>query len=143
MPNTVPFIPNGLRYLVLADSVEAESETIGAVTITKQADTHKPASEGTVVAVGDGIDHDERCKYALQDKVVYGKYSGYEQKFDGVDYKVLAQSEILGVRIVTPFDQKVMPFEGETGCILCGAQRPLNDPEALYCTECFIKQLEL
>lgn len=110
--NTVAFTPNGLRYLVLPDPIEAKSETIGEITISQQADVHQKASEGTVVAVGDGTRLEEArtytvlngCKYKLGDKVIYGKYAGYEHPFDGVEYKVLGEAEILGKRIVTPFD---------------------------------------
>lgn len=104
--NTVAFTPNGLRYLVLPDPIEAKSETIGEITISQQADVHQKASEGTVVAVGDGLDSVQYrpCKYKVGDKVIYGKYAGYEHPFDGVEYKVLGEAEILGKRIVTPFD---------------------------------------
>lgn len=114
---TVAFIPNGRRYLVLPDKVEAKSETIGEYTISERSDPTKKASEGTVVSIGDEVYRPDcnnsalglersgpACKYALGDKVVYGKYSGYEHTFDGVEYKVLAESEILGKRIITPFD---------------------------------------
>lgn len=111
MHNTVAFTPNGLRYLVFPDPVEAHDERIGSVLISTQADPNKKASEGTVVAVGDGgyVGHSElsllNCKYAVGDKLIYGQYSGYDQEFDGTKYKVLAESEILGKRVVTPFDE--------------------------------------
>lgn len=118
MHNTVAFIPSGLRYLVFPDPVEAHDEQIGSVLISTQADPNKKASEGTVVAVGDGDQLNSAvatrsglsssygaCKYAVGDKLIYGQYSGYEQEFDGTKYKVLAESEILGKRVVTPFDE--------------------------------------
>jgi co-chaperonin GroES (HSP10) len=108
--NSVAFIPNGLRYLVLPDPIEDESETIGGVTISTKADPNKKASEGTVVAVGEAleervmVDGSQRiytrfCRYPVSAKLIYGQYAGYEQEFDKVKYKVLAESEILGERV--------------------------------------------
>lgn len=136
MPNSVAFIPNGLRYLVFPDPVEAKEEQIGSVVISTQADPNKKASEGTVVAVGDGgyVGHSElslvNCKYAVGDKLIYGQYSGYVQEFDEVKYLVLAESEILGQRVVTPFDGN------RPGCINCGKPITNPDPTATDCGNC-------
>lgn len=154
MHNTVAFTPNGLRYLVFPDPVEAHEEQIGSVLISTQPDPNKKASEGTVVAVGDGdamgasplssseIQPRRCCKYTIGDKLIYGQYSGYEQEFDGEKYKVLAESEILGKRIIPAArDSRTMAGVGEKACPLCGGIMPAHDPEAEVCNPCFTESL--
>jgi co-chaperonin GroES (HSP10) len=91
MQTTVAFIPNGLRYLVLPDPIEEKSETIAGVRIVEQVQSHKKSSSGRVMAVGDGTK-----KYQVGTRLLYGQYSGYAQELGGVEYIVLAESEILG-----------------------------------------------
>jgi co-chaperonin GroES (HSP10) len=97
--NTPAFRPNRFRYLVLPDEIEAKSTQIGDYRIEEGKDIHQQPSEGTVVAIGRDC-----IEYQVGAKVLFGKYSGYEQVFDGNRYKILQESEILGERIVTPFD---------------------------------------
>lgn len=99
--NSPAFRPNKLRYLVLPDEVKGqETKVEGSIyTIDKPKDPHEKPSEGTVVAKGNNC-----TEFSPGAKVLYGKYSGYEQLFDGVNYLILAETEILGERIVTPFD---------------------------------------
>lgn len=97
--NTPAFRPLGHRYLVLPDPVEGESETIGEVTLSTPKDPHKQSVEGTVVVASQSC-----MELRAGDKVFYGQFSGYDQHLDGVDYKVLQENEILGEKIVTPFD---------------------------------------
>jgi co-chaperonin GroES (HSP10) len=98
--NEPDFLPLGNRYLVLPDPVEEESETIGDVTLSIPKDPNKQAEEGTVIARGKTAKLIE-----VGAKVFYGRYSGYDRQMDGVDYKILQENELLGERIVTPFDE--------------------------------------
>lgn len=92
--------------MVLPDSLGQDSETIGGITLSTPKDPHKQAIEGTVVAKGKSC-----VDYELQDKVMYGQFSGYDLKLDGTDYKVLAENELLGQHLVTPFDEEpVLPL---------------------------------
>ncbi|MDT8346484.1 MAG: co-chaperone GroES, partial [Flavobacteriaceae bacterium] len=51
---------------------------------------------GKVVAVGKGKkDHEMSVKAG--DTVLYGKYSGTELKFEGVDYLIMREEEILAI----------------------------------------------
>lgn len=103
---TPAFRPGGNRYLVLPDSIGEDSETIGGVTLSIPKDPNKQAIEGTVVAKGKAC-----VDYELTDKVMYGQFSGYDLKLDGTDYKVLAENELLGQHLVTPFDDEpVLPL---------------------------------
>ena len=99
--NTPFFRPIGNRYLVLPDPIEAESETIGDITLSTPKDPHKQSVEGTIVAKGKSC-----AELEIGDKVFYGQFSGYDQHLDGTDYKVLQENELLGERIVTPFDKE-------------------------------------
>ena len=64
-------------------------------------DTAKEKSqEGTVVAVSEGK-YVEGKKVALDvkvgDKVIFSKYAGTDVKFDGTDYLIVRDSDILAV----------------------------------------------
>jgi co-chaperonin GroES (HSP10) len=99
--NNPGFRPNKGRYLVLPDAVTAQETKIegSEYTIDVAKDIHEKPSEGTVVARGN-----ECTEFVVGDKVLYGRFSGYEQLFDGKTYLILAETEILGERLVTPFD---------------------------------------
>lgn len=102
MKNTTAFRPNKGRYLILPDPVTAQKTKIegSQYTIEASKDIHAKPSEGTVIAKGKDC-----TEYEPSAKVLYGKFSGYEQLFDGVNYLILAETEILGERLVTPFDE--------------------------------------
>jgi len=104
---TPAFRPGGNRYLVLPDQIAEDSETIGGVTLSIPKDPNKQAIEGTVVARGLAA-----SDYEVNDKVMYGQYSGYDLKLEGVDYKVLQENELLGQHLSTPFDsdQSALPL---------------------------------
>lgn len=118
--NSPAFRPIGNRYLVFPDPIEEESETIGEVTLSTPKDPHKQSVEGTVVAKGKSC-----TELEIGDKVVYGKYSGYDHALDGTDYKVLQENELLGEHLVTPFDPDV--------CQRCGGRRLDATNEAEPC----------
>ena len=119
MKNTTAFRPNKGRYLVLPNPVESQTTKIegSQYTIESQKDIHAKPSEGTVVAKGKDC-----TEYEPGARVLYGKFSGYEQLFDGTNYLILAETEILGERLVTPFDGEfVAPFVSNESleCAFC------------------------
>lgn len=106
MSNTPNFRPMGARYLVLPDEVKAEQSQVGDYSIDRGGDSHKHATEGTIVAVG-RQDAFKEPVLRTGDRVLFGQYSGYTQKFSETgetEYLVLQESEILGERFKTPFD---------------------------------------
>ena len=125
--NKPDFRPFGNRYLVLPDPIEEESETIGDVTLSVPKDPNKQAEEGTVIARGKSATDVE-----VGAKVYYGRYSGYDRKIDGVDYKILQENELLGEHFVTPFDAMVAviqdhpPLPPTPLCPQCGAPEPFH-----------------
>ena len=103
MKNTTAFRPNKGRYLVLPSPVEAQTTKIegSEYEIESQKNIHEKPAEGTVVAKGKDC-----TEYEPGAVVLFGKFSGYEQTFDGQNYLILAETEILGERLVTPFDDE-------------------------------------
>ena len=79
---------------VLVEPKPAETVTAGGIIIPDTA-KEKP-QEGTVVAVGPGK-KDEPMTVKVGDKVLYGKYSGTELKFDGNDYLIVKEGDLLGI----------------------------------------------
>ncbi len=88
--------PLGDRIVV--KTLEDEAETTGGGIIIPDTAKEKP-QEGEIVAVGPGkvLDSGERQvpSVAVGDKVLYGKYSGTEIKYDGVDYLIVREDDIL------------------------------------------------
>ena len=90
---------NKLNIQPLSDRVvvkasNAETKTSSGIIIPDTAQ-QKP-QEGIIVAVGKGK-KDEPMTVKNGDKVLYGKYSGTEIKFDGEDYLIMKESDILAI----------------------------------------------
>ncbi|MGB4655923.1 MAG: co-chaperone GroES [Bacteroidales bacterium] len=79
---------------VLVKPAEAEQKTAGGIIIPDTA-KEKP-QRGEVVAVGNGK-KDEPLTVKVGDTVLYGKYSGTELNFDGEDYLMMRESDILAI----------------------------------------------
>ncbi len=84
---------------VVVKPEEAEETTAGGIVLPGSAQ-EKPMM-GKIVAVGDGklLDNGNRAKVAVKkgETVLYGKYAGSDVEVDGTEYKILRESEILGV----------------------------------------------
>ena len=94
----------GLSLKPLADRVvvepaPAEDKSAGGIILPDTAQ-EKP-QQGTVVAVGSGKVSDSGSLVEMTvkkgDKVLYGKYSGSEVTFDGGDYVIMRESDILAI----------------------------------------------
>ena len=72
----------------------AEEKTKGGIIIPDTA-KEKP-QRGEVVAVGPGKDGN-LMTVQVGDIVLYGKYSGQELSYDGVDYLIMRESDILAI----------------------------------------------
>ena len=79
---------------VLVEPAAAEEKTAGGIIIPDTA-KEKP-QKGTVVAVGPGK-KDEPMTVKPGDKVLYGKYAGTELNFDGKDYMIMRESDIVAI----------------------------------------------
>ena len=85
------------RVVVQADP--AEEVSTGGIILPDTAQ-EKP-QQGTVVAVGPGKISDAGSKIAMNlkkgDKILYGKYSGTEFAFEGTEYLIMRESDILAI----------------------------------------------
>ena len=79
---------------VLIEPLQAETKTASGIIIPDNP-KEKP-QKGTVVAVGPGT-KDEKVTVKEGDTVLYGKYAGTELKFDGTDYLMMRESDILAI----------------------------------------------
>ncbi len=84
---------------VVVEPAPAEEMSSGGIILPDTAQ-EKP-QQGTVVATGPGKVSDVGNTVAMEvkkgDKILYGKYSGTEFSFDGTDYLIMRESDILAV----------------------------------------------
>jgi chaperonin GroES len=84
---------------VVIELVESEEKTASGIVLPDSA-KEKP-QEGKVVAVGTGrvLDNGERAalEVAVGDKIIFSKYAGTEVKYQGTEYLILRDSDILAV----------------------------------------------
>ena len=94
----------GLKLKPLSDRVvvepaPAEDKSAGGIILPDTAQ-EKP-QQGLVIAAGAGKVSDSGSLIDMTvkvgDKVLYGKYSGSEVTFDGSDYVIMRESDILAV----------------------------------------------
>ena len=79
---------------VLLEPMEAETKTASGIIIPDNA-KEKP-QKATVVAVGIGT-KDNPMTVKVGNTVLYGKYSGTELKFEGKDYLMMSEKDILAI----------------------------------------------
>jgi chaperonin GroES len=84
---------------IVVQPQEAEEKTAGGIVLPDTA-KEKPLM-GKVISVGPGklLDNGKRSEVAVKkgDTVLFGKYGGNDIKIDGVEYKILHESDILGI----------------------------------------------
>ena len=88
-----------LQDRVIVQRIEEEEKTKGGLIIPDTA-KEKP-QEGKVVAVGKGkLDDDGKIiplEVKVNDRVLFGKYSGTEINIDGEEHLIMREEDILGV----------------------------------------------
>ncbi|NLY81355.1 MAG: co-chaperone GroES [Clostridiales bacterium] len=82
--------PLGSRVVI--KKLEAEEKTQGGLILTSSAKEKPQVAE--VVAVGPGT-KDEDMELSEGDRIVFSKYAGTEIKYDGEEYTIMNQSDIL------------------------------------------------
>ena len=89
--------PLGDRIVI--ELVESEEKTASGIVLPDSA-KEKP-QEGKVVAVGTGrvLESGERValEVSVGDRIIFSKYGGTEVKYEGVEYLILRESDILAV----------------------------------------------
>ena len=88
-----------LQDRVLVERLEEETTTAGGIIIPDTA-KEKPA-EGRIVAAGQGKTKEDGTLIPMElkvgDRVLFSKYAGSEVKFDGKDFIIMGQDDILCV----------------------------------------------
>ena len=89
--------PLGDRIII--ELVEVEEKTAFGIVLPDSA-KEKPQT-GKVVAVGTGrvLDNGTRVELdvTVGDEIIFSKFSGTEVKYDGVEYLILRESDVLAV----------------------------------------------
>lgn len=83
---------------VIIKQIEAEEKTKGGLILTTQSKEKPQMAE--VIAVGPGGEvngHEVKMTVKEGDKVIYTKYAGTEVKFEGEEYIVVKQNDILAI----------------------------------------------
>ncbi len=83
---------------VVIKMVETEETTKSGIILTGSAKEKPQMAE--IVAVGPGgiVDGKEvKMEVKVGDRVITSKYAGTEIKFDGIEYTILKQSDVLAV----------------------------------------------
>ena len=96
--------PMALKVRPLADRVVVEpapAEDVSSGGIILPDTAQEKPQQGTVVAAGPGKVSDSGSTVAMEvkkgDKVLYGKYSGTEFSYEGNEYLIMRESDILAV----------------------------------------------
>ncbi len=79
---------------VLVEPSAAETKTTTGIIIPDTAQ-EKP-QKGKIVAVGKGT-KENPINVKVGDNVLYGKYSGTDLKYEGKDYLIMKESDILAI----------------------------------------------
>ncbi|TLS35288.1 co-chaperone GroES [Pseudalkalibacillus caeni] len=84
---------------VVVEPVKSEEKTSSGIVLPDTA-KEKP-QEGKVIAVGSGVLTDNGERVALEvaegDSVIFSKYAGTELKYDGKEYLILRENDVLAV----------------------------------------------
>ena len=88
-----------LHDRILVKRIEEATKTAGGIIIPDTAQ-EKPM-EGNVIAVGNGARSDDGKLQPLDvkkgDRILFGKWSGNEVSFDGEDYLIMKESDVMGI----------------------------------------------
>lgn len=79
---------------VALKKLEAEEKTSGGIILTSSAKEAPQVAE--VVAAGPGS-KDEPMELKVGDKVVFSKYAGTDIKFEGEEYTIMSQDDVLAI----------------------------------------------
>ena len=84
---------------VLIEPMEAEDKTESGIVIPDTA--KEKQQKGRVIAIGKGRVNEEGkivpLEVKVDDKVIYGRYSGTEIKIQGTEFLIVKEDDILGI----------------------------------------------
>ena len=90
--NLIPIA--GTSNRVIVEPKEAEKKTASGIIIPDSA-KEKPL-QGIVIAVSTDL-KEEQPTVKVGDQVLYGKYSGSELNYEGKDYLIMKETDILAI----------------------------------------------
>ena len=83
---------------VLVKMIEVESTTKSGIILNAGAKEKPQIAEVVAVGPGEIIDGEKvKMQVKVGDKVITGKYSGTEVKYEGVEYLIVRQSDVLAI----------------------------------------------
>ncbi|AXI00263.1 co-chaperone GroES [Sporosarcina sp. PTS2304] len=89
--------PLGDRIVI--ELIEAEEKTASGIVLPDSA-KEKP-QEGKVVAAGTGrvLENGQRVELEVSegDRIIFSKYAGTEVKYEGTEYLILRESDVLAI----------------------------------------------
>ncbi|ARK21374.1 co-chaperone GroES [Sporosarcina sp. P26b] len=89
--------PLGDRIII--ELIEAEEKTSSGIVLPDSAQ-EKP-QEGKVIAAGTGrvLENGQRVELEVTegDRIIFSKYAGTEVKYEGTEYLILRESDILAI----------------------------------------------
>ena len=95
--NQIAIRPLGDKVLV--QRVEAAEISAGGIVLPDSA-KEKPA-EGTIIALGEGrlLENGDRTNFTVKenDTVLFTSYAGTEVKWEGEEYLIMSEDDILGI----------------------------------------------
>ena len=104
-----------LHDRIIVHRHEEGEQQIGGIIIPDSA-KEKP-QQGTVIAAGNGKVKDDGKRIPLDvkagDRILFGKYSGQEIKFDGQEYLIMKEDDVLAV-IEDKATKKAAVIKGQT-----------------------------
>lgn len=84
--------PLGSRLVI--KRTEAEQKTASGIILAGQAKEQPQMAE--VIAVGPGTE-DEKIEVKIGDKVIFAQFAGTEVKYDGENYIIIGQKDVLAI----------------------------------------------
>jgi chaperonin GroES len=104
-----------LHDRIMVHRLEEGEQHIGGIIIPDTA-KEKP-QQGTVIAAGNGKANDDGQRVPLDvkvgDRILFGKYAGPEITFDGKEYLIMKEEDVLAV-IEGHTNQKRAAIKGQT-----------------------------
>ena len=83
---------------VLVKMIEVETTTKSGIILNAGAKEKPQIVEVVAVGPGEIIDGEKvKMQVKVGDKVITGKYSGTEVKYEGVEYLIVRQSDVLAI----------------------------------------------
>ena len=83
---------------VVVKRLEAEEKTVGGIVLPSQAKEQPQMAEVVAVGPGETVNGKKvEMEVKVGDCVIFSRYGGTDIKYDGVEYTILTQRDILAI----------------------------------------------